>query len=394
VTDETRVSREELYERVWTEPVRTVAKGFGVSDVALAKQCKRLKIPLPGRGYWSKKAAGKNVRRMPLPALPPNDAVTPRAKTFSTPRVIVDQELPGPVADQIAFEADPANAIVVREDLRSLHPLVKATRDVLEGKADPGNWRDGLTPRLDIDVSKSQIRRAVRIMNALVRAFEVRGWKIALGSQDDRKSYVTIFGQRLPFGIREMLKKVANPPAKPERLYDGRMYTPWQSKYRDEHSGVLAFVIRNDWGRGVNKSWAETQTRPLEERLGDFVISLVRDAHEDLERARRRAESERLAEEAAERRREEERRREAEAARVRALLQQADSWGTSTRLTDYLMAVRAAAEKQPGGLQPDTELFNWLAWAESYARSINPLQQSFNGLPTVLGSSHESEDEV
>ncbi|HMG17988.1 MAG TPA: hypothetical protein VK573_04635 [Gemmatimonadales bacterium] len=166
VAEETRVSREELYEKVWTEPVRTVAKGFGVSDVALAKQCKNLKIPLPGRGYWSKKAAGKSVRRIPLPALPLNDAVTPRAKTFSPPPVIVNPELPGPVADQIAFEADPANAIVVREDLRSLQPLVKATRDVLEGKVDPGNWRDGLTPRLDIDVSKSQLRRALPIMDA------------------------------------------------------------------------------------------------------------------------------------------------------------------------------------------------------------------------------------
>jgi hypothetical protein len=59
VVEETRVSREELYEKVWTEPVRTVAKGFGVSDVALAKQCKKLKIPLPGRGYWSKKPRGR-----------------------------------------------------------------------------------------------------------------------------------------------------------------------------------------------------------------------------------------------------------------------------------------------------------------------------------------------
>jgi len=383
VAEETRVSREELYQRVWTEPVSTVAKGFGVSDVALAKQCKKLKIPLPGRGYWSKKAAGKSVRRIPLPALPPNDAVTPRAKTFSPPPVIADPEVPGPVADQIAFEADPANAIVVREDLRSQHPLVKATRDVLEGKVDPGNWRDGLTPRLDIDVSKSQLRRALRIMDALVRAFEVRGWKIALGSRDDRKSYVTIFGQRLPFGIREMLKKVANPPAKPERLYDGRMYTPWRSKYRDERSGVLAFVIRNNWGHGVHKSWAETQTRPLEERLGDFVISLVRDAYEDLERARLRAESERLAEEAAERRREEERRREAEAARVRALLQQSDLWYNSRRLNDYLRAVRTAAESQPGGLEQDSDLSKWLAWAEAYARSTDPLQQPLNSLPTV-----------
>jgi len=165
VTDKTRVSREELYEKVWTEPVRTVARRFGVSDVALAKDCKRLKIPLPGRGYWAKKAAGKKAGRIPLPALAPNDAVTPREKTFSPPSIVAEPEVPGPVAEQIAFESDPANAIIVREDLRSPHPFVKATRDVLEGRVDPGNWRDGLTPRLDIDVSKAQLRRAHRCVS-------------------------------------------------------------------------------------------------------------------------------------------------------------------------------------------------------------------------------------
>ncbi|MGH7531403.1 MAG: hypothetical protein ACREMN_13540 [Gemmatimonadales bacterium] len=48
MAEETRVSREELYEKVWTEPVCTVAKRLGIS---LAKDCRRLKIPLPGRGF-------------------------------------------------------------------------------------------------------------------------------------------------------------------------------------------------------------------------------------------------------------------------------------------------------------------------------------------------------
>jgi len=317
VTEETRLSREELYEKVWSEPVRTIAKGFGISDVALSKDCKRLKIPLPGRGYWAKKAAGKKAGRIPLPALAPNDAVTPREKTLSPPSVVADPELPGPVAEQIAFESDPANAIIVREDLRSPHPLVKATRDVFEGKVDPGNWRDGLTPRLDIDVSKAQLRRALRIMDALIRAFDARGWKTELGSRDDRKSYITILDQRVPFGIRETLKKVVSSPARADRPFGSRISTSRPSTYHDkyhEYSGQLAFVIRYDWGYGVLKGWAETKTKRLEERLGDFIVNLVKAAYEDLEASRRRAERERLAEEAAERRREEERRREAEAA--------------------------------------------------------------------------------
>lgn len=35
---------------------------LGVSDVALAKRCKRMKVPLPGRGYWAKKK-GRRLSR-------------------------------------------------------------------------------------------------------------------------------------------------------------------------------------------------------------------------------------------------------------------------------------------------------------------------------------------
>lgn len=56
-----KYDREELYKKVWERPVQIVAKDFGMSDVGLAKICRKLFIPLPGRGYWAKKAAGKKV---------------------------------------------------------------------------------------------------------------------------------------------------------------------------------------------------------------------------------------------------------------------------------------------------------------------------------------------
>jgi len=295
----------------------------------------------------------------------------------------------------MAFEADPANAIVVRGELRSLHPLVKLPRDASdETRKDHADyWRRGRPQQLDIDVSKAQWRRALRIMDALLKAFEARGWTIALGTGDDRKSYVTILGQRLTFGIREVLKKVANPPPKPERLVNGTVYTPFHRKYRDERSGLLAFVMRYSWGHGVQKCWPETKTRPLEERLSDFIVSLVTVAHEFVESAKRRAEMERERQEAEEQRRAEERRREAEVARVRALHRQSVRWETSKRVHSYLKAVRAVAESQPGGLQADSDFSNWLAWAEGYTRSIDPLQQPLERLMTVPRSSDDTEED-
>ena len=56
-----RVTRAQLYDLVWQAPLRTLAQRFGISDVGLAKTCRRMRIPLPGRGHWAKKAAGKRV---------------------------------------------------------------------------------------------------------------------------------------------------------------------------------------------------------------------------------------------------------------------------------------------------------------------------------------------
>ena len=59
--------RQQLYDLVWSEPLTLVAPRFGMSDVALAKICKRHDMPLPGRGHWAKLKAGKTSSRSPLP---------------------------------------------------------------------------------------------------------------------------------------------------------------------------------------------------------------------------------------------------------------------------------------------------------------------------------------
>lgn len=63
--------RDKLYEQVWAEPMRDLAKRYGVSDVWLAKVCRWLRVPMPGRGYWAKSSAGHAVPMRPaLPKCP------------------------------------------------------------------------------------------------------------------------------------------------------------------------------------------------------------------------------------------------------------------------------------------------------------------------------------
>jgi hypothetical protein len=66
-----RLSRKELYDLVWSEPLRTLSSRFGISDVALKKTCARAEIPTPERGYWAKKDAEKPTFQVVLPICPP-----------------------------------------------------------------------------------------------------------------------------------------------------------------------------------------------------------------------------------------------------------------------------------------------------------------------------------
>lgn len=64
------LTREELYARIWSKPIRDNAKELGLSDVGLGKLCRRSGIPLPPQGYWLM-APGQERDRLIEPLPPP-----------------------------------------------------------------------------------------------------------------------------------------------------------------------------------------------------------------------------------------------------------------------------------------------------------------------------------
>ena len=92
--------RSQFYELVWSKPVRDLAADFSISDVALAKRCRALKIPVPPRGYWARVAAGQKPRR---PALPP---FTERKRAM-LPSYVTTRAANGTVAIEPAVTFDP-----------------------------------------------------------------------------------------------------------------------------------------------------------------------------------------------------------------------------------------------------------------------------------------------
>jgi ankyrin repeat protein len=61
----THDDRWRVFDAMWSKPMAKVARRYRMPAVDLRQACKELEIPLPPRGYWSKKKAGEPVPRRP-----------------------------------------------------------------------------------------------------------------------------------------------------------------------------------------------------------------------------------------------------------------------------------------------------------------------------------------
>src|SRR6187431_1527841 len=61
------LTRQELYDLVWSTPLITLAKQYNISDNGLRKMCIRMIIPLPKTGHWQKVQHGRRPKITPLP---------------------------------------------------------------------------------------------------------------------------------------------------------------------------------------------------------------------------------------------------------------------------------------------------------------------------------------
>lgn len=119
------LTREELFNQVWDRPMTKVAAHYGISGVALKKICDKHRIPVPGRGYWAKKAAGKTVSRAHFRAV--TDLAINRIVIYGSPA----QGLPEVVKEAREAakkrEQQPENQVEVGAVPNDLHPKVART---------------------------------------------------------------------------------------------------------------------------------------------------------------------------------------------------------------------------------------------------------------------------
>lgn len=202
----TTLTREELYELVWTTPMSRLAAAFAISDVGLKKLCARHDIPTPPRGYWARQDAGRAPAR---PSLPPSNARAPIqlrvAPTDEHAAVMQDA-----LATAIAEAKRPDNRISVADRLQRPSTLVREAKERLR---EAGQDQAGIIERpsgcLDIRVSRAQLTRALRLTDALVKAFERRSWEVVV--QTDR-TFVHVDDVPLALTIEESLETFELPP--------------------------------------------------------------------------------------------------------------------------------------------------------------------------------------
>ena len=63
------VTRAELFNSVWSEPLGNVASRYGLTGNGLAKICDRLAIPRPPRSHWTRSIEARDAQP-PLPPAP------------------------------------------------------------------------------------------------------------------------------------------------------------------------------------------------------------------------------------------------------------------------------------------------------------------------------------
>jgi len=372
--------REQLYTEVWETPLIKLAPKYCISAVALGKVCRKLQIPLPGRGYWAKKEMGKPVVRISLPVVKDLPVVR-RFKTTPTNCAKPDGKQVEPPPDDpelIQIASIEAQSFPIDPETKQ-HKLVVATGRILRhARPDEkgmlnGPWNE---PWLDIRVSKSSLNRALLLMNTIVHAIEKEHGTVSLHQEKDR-SKATIAGHQIPFSLIEKYKM------KDRREVTEGFWT--HTVYQYEPNGILEFRVggSGDWMREI---WRDGKKQTLEQQIGKCVGGFLRisralrirkeeQRRQEIERIKKQKELDELAEQI-----------KAEERKVQDLEGWVTDWVRARQMREFIAALEAVWTKEGLDLSPDAPKGKRIAWMKLQADRHDPMLPS---PPSILDRKQE-----
>jgi len=367
--------RDELYEEVWSSPMTHLASKYGLSDNGLRKICRKLNIPTPLIGYWARLQYGKHDPKLSLPTLKYGepDTYTLQIKSTAGERSLeTDTKIRGFIAEE-----EKTDKITVQERLVSPHPLVAQTLNVLSDVTPDkyGVLRPWRQKYLDMRVSPSSLKRALRIMDAVIKAFEERTFKVEIIADRVPESYVIIHGHKLIFSMREQINQVAHVPTKQEiekqKKYSWDTPPPWDYKPSSE----LSLQIKEWDAEGLRKSWSDSKKKRLEEMLNDFVVGTIKIAIVSRDK---RLQREKIWEEERKRAAEENERRMAEETFIKDLEMNAASWAKSQKIHAFIQKAADAFASRPSTPERRAQFEEWVSKAKQYADQLDPFNSGFS----------------
>ena len=178
-TSETPVTREALYELVWSEPMLRIAARFGVSSSYMARVCTLLNVPRPERGYWAKLAVGKAPKQPALPEPRPGDPLEWRQDGAPPKRTRTLPQPPRRKRRRQAAASTPG---------RDPHPLVISAKPHFEsGRLSyyGGYLKPAKKLLLDLTTTKTGLDKALSFANRLFHGLEARGYRVVIAPNSE-----------------------------------------------------------------------------------------------------------------------------------------------------------------------------------------------------------------
>ena len=364
--------RNALYEEVWTTPMQRLAEKYGISDVGLAKVCRKLSIPRPGRGDWARIAAGQIVARTPLPKLTQEIRVwkpMPRKKLPQIEQIGNEQER----LQLERLEQLPSEYVLKHGGLS--HPLIAQARIVLaRATEDDRHILQVREQCLDIRVSKNSLDRALRIMAGLISLIENEGFVVKVGKNSREQTTAVIHEQEIAFGIVEKAERLDAISLPSENILK-KVLSYGGTDVAFHPTGQLSLEIWKPW-RADPKRWKDKKNSLLEGILPRIVASFIRIALAE----RTERDKERAADQERQRKNKDRARLhrliKEEKARVEALHRTTGDWIRADQLRTFIQAARDAAIENGQEVLPGTQFGDWLIWMEQQADRLDPLRES------------------
>jgi hypothetical protein len=375
-----RLSRKELYELVWSEPLKILAPRFGISDVALKKACGRGEVPTPGLGHWAKKAAGKSTPQVALPDRPPgmDDEVLIGTGHDYWHSGWSEEELLGPLPSPPEFEepiervreriSKTVGKVTVPREVRIWHPTVEKLlkedeqrRERQRASSFPSSWD---APRFDTPFE----RRRLRVLNAVVLAVGMMSGKPSISDHEGRSIHLTVHQRHIAIRL--------------DRLKRARHRGNAENSADADETKLSLSILQSPGSENIRMAWHDDEQGKLETRVTEIAVQTILTAELQYRegalrsyewRVQRKAE---LEEEERERKRqaeraERERQKRLEQARIDRLLKSAAAFQQAGAIRKYVEAIRATQTDSAASSGEDLE--RWCQWALTEAERIDPV---------------------